>query len=134
MKFLNLPLWTEPGYLGCFQDPYVLHLPPKDYRDRALSEGPYDYHDVNTANLCVEECKERGFFYAGVEYSDECYCGNQTEDYSRHGNLSDSECNFLCSGDERDTCGGSDKISVYQGECLIKGKMNMVLRFNILLI
>ena len=113
--FLGHTVPTEPGYLGCFRDPYsYLSGEPEILRNRALSDGPHTYSNENTPDLCVNYCKDKGFYYAGVEHSDECFCGNQAENYSRHGILPDSECYFRCDGDDRETCGGADKIAIYQ--------------------
>ena len=103
---------SEPGYLGCFSDPNAfLQDRPRVFVNVA------DYNGILTIRLCIATCKEKGFFYAGVEFAYECFCGRQDEVYYRHGNLSDRECNDDCDGDDFETCGGSNKIAVYQGNC-----------------
>ena len=50
-----------------------------------------------------------GFQYAGLEYYGECYC-----DTSITANLAPaSDCNYTCNGDQKETCGGFSRLSVY---------------------
>eukprot|EP00057_Strongylocentrotus_purpuratus_P007230 XP_011661704.1 PREDICTED: uncharacterized protein LOC105437134 isoform X2 [Strongylocentrotus purpuratus] len=109
-------VWTgavsckEPGYLGCFSD--YDRLGPG--RDRVLSDGPREYDYILTIDLCIKACKEDGYFYAGVEDEDQCFCGGQDENLVKHGNASDGECKGVCAGDRLESCGYSDFIGIYQ--------------------
>ncbi|KAK2613322.1 hypothetical protein N8I77_000243 [Diaporthe amygdali] len=69
-----------------------------------------NHHAVNwdtscaTTEKCLAACEIEGYCLAGLEYGHECWCGN-----SVHGDVRpvpDSYCNFPCSGDYDDTCGG----------------------------
>ena len=50
-----------------------------------------------------------GYKYAGLQYSEECYCGNSG--YDRYG-VGDG-CNQTCSGNSDQICGGAFRNSVY---------------------
>lgn len=57
------------GFLGCYTDNVV---------NRTLSYGATTLGgpaNMTVAN-CVAECKRQNYQYAGVEYAQECYCGN----------------------------------------------------------
>lgn len=53
--------------------------------------------------MCAEYCEGEDFF--GLQYGLECWCGsaNDDEDVFRHGSAT---CEFPCSGDDEETCGG----------------------------
>lgn len=40
----------------------------------------------------------------------QCWCGAESVDYARHGY---SSCEFPCSGDDTEICGGYDAFSLY---------------------
>jgi hypothetical protein len=52
-------------YLGCY----------KDNRTRDLN-GAESNSQRMTIHTCIKECKTRGFEYAGVQYGNQCFCGN----------------------------------------------------------
>ena len=64
-----------------------------------------------TNELCISMCKEKGFKYAGTQFSTHCFCGNQYGSYGEANN-----CNMNCSGNIDQICGGSWANSVYQSE------------------
>eukprot|EP00057_Strongylocentrotus_purpuratus_P028975 XP_011683449.1 PREDICTED: kremen protein 1-like [Strongylocentrotus purpuratus] len=68
-----------------------------------------------TIQMCIDYCKcsNINYAYAGVEYSEECYCGVANANYSRHGRGDDVDCQFLCSGDMTSSCGGTGFIAVF---------------------
>jgi hypothetical protein len=49
-----------------------------------------------------------GYPYAGVQYGESCLCGNR---YGRYGAA--DNCNYRCTGDPHQTCGGFSANSVY---------------------
>ncbi len=90
-------------YLGCFKDqgdPYGL-------RGRDLAAFGFG-SDRMTPTLCMRECARRGYRYAGVQYSSQCFCGNSYGKYGRATN-----CNMKCTGDKNQTCGGSWANNIY---------------------
>ncbi|XP_020605209.1 uncharacterized protein LOC110044027 isoform X4 [Orbicella faveolata] len=87
---------SDEAYVGCY----------KDTRDHVMT------HEFTAPTMtpvkCVRRCQSKGFKYAGVEWANECYCGNH---YDRYGNS--SSCNLPCIGDSKKICGGPWALSVY---------------------
>nr|XP_054772329.1 uncharacterized protein LOC129280318 [Lytechinus pictus] len=119
---------VEPGYLGCYIDKNQFG----PGRNRLLSDGP-GYLGSLTIDLCIKICKNKGYFYAGVEYTGECFCGAGDEDISRDGKVRDHECDDICPVDNLESCGGSDRISIYQvdlGVCEDPGTPSNGFQYN----
>ena len=70
---------------------------------------------LSTTNLTVEEClfacKDGGYSFAGVEFGQECYCGVVLGNGTAP--VSSSLCNFPCTGNSSETCGGSGTLDLY---------------------
>lgn len=64
-----------------------------------------------TTDKCVSLCREKGFLYAGTQYSSWCFCGNA---YGKSGKA--DNCNMKCSGNSNENCGGSWANSIYSVE------------------
>ena len=58
---------------------------------------------------CKEFCYENNFKFAGLEFGNECYCGNDVPSVS----TSMRECHLKCPGDETQFCGGFWRLNVY---------------------
>lgn len=100
----NLTGWS---YLGCYNESTT---------GRALSglENP-----IPGANNSVEACSAAcaAWNYFGVEYGDECYCGNaiNTGSTLQVGTTpSATGCNVVCRGNGTEYCGGSLRLNLYQ--------------------
>jgi hypothetical protein len=65
---------------------------------------------VVTNELCTAACSAAGYPLAGTEYSGECYCGQV---YSNGGAEVQTGCNMVCNGNSTETCGGSNRLSVW---------------------
>ena len=52
------------------------------------------------------------YMYAGMQHADECYCG-ASGNATRHGKVGDEECNYSCSGNAEEMCGGFLRSSVW---------------------
>ncbi|KAH9172526.1 copper radical oxidase [Lactarius sanguifluus] len=78
---------------------------------RALTSGGYVDATGMTVESCVNFCSGQGFIYAGIEYAQECYCGNIIS----HGSASvaSSDCSFACTGDASETCGAGNRLNLY---------------------
>lgn len=88
-------------YIGCFVD---------DTHRRALrGVSLFDYKKM-TVFRCQDNCAERGYVYAGLEFGAECYCGHKIQAL----NASESECNMECKGEKGNLCGGVDRLSIYR--------------------
>lgn len=93
-------------YLGCFRDQgNATGTSGRDLSGFAVSEPQM------TTERCVSLCGEKGFRYAGTQYSSWCFCGNR---YGKSGKA--DNCNMKCSGNNRQICGGSWANSVYSTE------------------
>lgn len=66
----------------------------------------------NTIETCTAACYSAGYSLAGVEYSAECWCGNLIGAGGVPAPASD--CNMLCSGNNLESCGGPNRLNVYQ--------------------
>jgi hypothetical protein len=83
---------------GCFVD--------GNPRALAYSAGSTS---TNTPYKCASTCQSLGYKYAGVEYGSECYCSNTAPTSSAKA----TDCNMACSGDNTQTCGAGNRLSVY---------------------
>ncbi|CAB9522911.1 WSC domain-containing protein 2 [Seminavis robusta] len=85
-------------YIGCF----------KDSSPRAL-----EVHLGNgfTLDGCIEDCFNKGFKYAGLQFKSECRCGHSG--YDKYGGVRpESECSMDCTTGSG-ICGGPGRNSVY---------------------
>ena len=57
--------------LGCYKD---------SFSERLLNGASIKQKEDNTHESCLKICSESGFLYAGVQYSNECFCGNVKPD------------------------------------------------------
>lgn len=85
-------------YLGCFRDPNA----PFDL------DGYLERSRQNTPQRCIQTCADKGFRFAGVQYSESCLCGNLFGQFGTADN-----CTMACTGDSSQTCGGINANSVY---------------------
>ncbi|KAL4726164.1 hypothetical protein ACLX1H_006841 [Fusarium chlamydosporum] len=89
---------------GCFQDGAT-----------GSSNGALIYRSGQnqynmTVEKCVAECKGNGFRYAGLKYYGVCYCGSTVGGPQ----VDDSQCSFPCTGDNTETCGSDNDLSIWQ--------------------
>ncbi|XP_057316894.1 uncharacterized protein LOC130657922 isoform X2 [Hydractinia symbiolongicarpus] len=90
---------THHSYQGCYKD-------RKPIRDLPKRFNRFD----TTPEACISECKYQNYKFAGVQYGYLCFCGNA---FGRYGKVADSDCNSLCSGDSKRSCGAFWHNSVY---------------------
>ena len=71
-----------------------------------------------------------GYVYAGVQNTEECWCGNAKppQNYKQK----QSECMRLCPGDNSQKCGDRYMINVYRNKGKVSGLI--LLAFNFLLL
>ncbi|KZT03065.1 copper radical oxidase [Laetiporus sulphureus 93-53] len=93
--------WTSQG---CYTD---------NTASRTLTGASYTSTDNMTVESCINFCDSLSttYVYAGVEYAQECYCGNDIENGGTHSNA--SECNSACSGDANEICGAGNRLNLY---------------------
>jgi len=103
ISFPQLSVQPSYSYIGCYKD----KGDPLGLQGRDLNGYIYQSDDM-TIQMCSNICNQKGFKYAGVQYSKFCFCGNS---YGKYG-VADN-CNMACSGDQNQICGGSWANSVY---------------------
>merc|ERR1712142_419035 len=90
-----------------------------DDRDRLLEEYTL-FKKTLTPDLCIEHCLTKEFNYAGVQSSDECWCGNTAPPSSKI--VAQTECNEKCTGDSEQFCGGSWRMNVFDTKIFLQNK------------
>jgi hypothetical protein len=70
-----------------------------------------------TTSMCLNYCQGQGYQYAGIEFSQECYCANALSNGASF-SISSNSCSMKCSGDSSSICGGPDAISFYTNPSL----------------
>ncbi|KAI5236520.1 hypothetical protein E4T42_09446 [Aureobasidium subglaciale] len=94
----SLSLPTGFASYGCFVDG----------TPRALAYSAGSKSD-NTPYKCASTCQSLGYKYAGTEYGSECWCANTAPSTSTKA----TDCNMPCAGDNTQTCGAGNRLSVY---------------------
>lgn len=87
-------------YIGCYVDKSTRDLPSAFISRGAMNVGQ-----------CVAHCRTNGFRFAGLQFSNQCFCGNS---YGRYGRVPDQQCRMGCAGNRRQKCGSSWRNSVYR--------------------
>ncbi|KAF5006235.1 hypothetical protein FDECE_7395 [Fusarium decemcellulare] len=92
---------------SCVSEPSNGRLLPR----QMLNDG-----DTMTIDTCLEKCWM--YRFAGVEYGRECWCGNSINWEGNSGatpgkNVTMSDCNFRCPGDNLSFCGAGSRINMY---------------------
>lgn len=94
------PVNAHAAYLGCYIDKPERDL-PKAFKDS----------NAMTTAACIRHCAAKGYRYAGTQFARQCFCGNS---YGRYGRAAAKECNYKCSGNARQNCGGYWRNSIYK--------------------
>ncbi|TDL23466.1 copper radical oxidase [Rickenella mellea] len=91
-------------YQGCIAEPGAARVFP--YQNILTNN--------NSATNCLTLCSTYGYPAGGMEFGDECYCGDVADIQANGGqNASETDCSFACSGDPIHLCGGAERISLY---------------------
>ncbi|KAI0065291.1 WSC-domain-containing protein [Artomyces pyxidatus] len=64
-----------------------------------------------TIELCVNFCSSQSYILAGLESGCTCYCDNFYENILE--SVGNNECDVPCAGNYTESCGASDRVSVY---------------------
>lgn len=99
--YTNVTGWD---YLGCGFD--------SSTTGRTFNGSSFSSSSM-TVESCLSFCKGKGYHYAGLEYEDECYCGNSlpADQAPVPGIL--GNCIMPCAGNSSEYCGGSARLSMY---------------------
>eukprot|EP00047_Mylnosiga_fluctuans_P020933 m.98037 g.98037 ORF g.98037 m.98037 type:complete len:480 (+) comp8686_c0_seq2:22-1461(+) len=94
------PTKADSGFVGCYRD-------SRSSRDLP---GLFDAGAAYSLTDCAALCSN--YFFFGMQYGYECYCGN---DYGRYGKVSDSKCARPCMRECKlpNACGGPSLNSIY---------------------
>ena len=86
------------------------------YRDNPSERIFPDQHklDNNSPVECYLLCSDLGFLLYGVEFSNECFCGNDMPSDDRKIDM--SQCNMPCTGDGSLMCGGNFAINIGEAD------------------
>jgi hypothetical protein len=100
----NLPRsWT---YQGCYTD---------NVNNKRALIWQSILTNNNTATSCLNLCAEYGYMAAGMEYGDECYCGDESTRVAAGSTKApETDCQVSCSGDANYYCGGGSRLSYYR--------------------
>ncbi|KAI1394131.1 putative glyoxal oxidase [Hypoxylon trugodes] len=94
--------WT---YQGCYED---------NVNNKRTLFWALTFANTMTPDQCLSKCASFGYAAAGLEYGDECYCGDPIDvDTSGATKRPESECNVVCAGDASSICGGGARLSMY---------------------
>ena len=88
-----------------------LFIPRDNVQGRALTGASYTDTTDMTVENCISFCGDKDFIYAGLEYYQECYCGNNILNGGAETTASD--CSFPCTGDSAEVCGAGNRLSMY---------------------
>ncbi|KAI0315679.1 copper radical oxidase [Amylostereum chailletii] len=108
----NSSLPGQWQYQGCLAEPGAARV------------FPYQIINTNnnTADACLSQCAAFGYPAAGMEFGDECWCGD-VDDITNNGGAPapESDCSIACSGDPIHLCGGAERLQLY----LWNGSLNV---------
>ncbi|KAI5866960.1 putative glyoxal oxidase [Durotheca rogersii] len=94
--------WT---YQGCYED---------NVNEKRTLFWALSFPGTMTPEICLDKCASFGYAAGGLEYGNECYCGDPLDvDASGATQRPESECNVVCAGDPGSICGGGARLSVY---------------------
>ncbi|XP_061169415.1 uncharacterized protein LOC133178718 [Saccostrea echinata] len=96
----KMHIYSNTGYLGCFQD----------QKNRVLT-GKYTHSSRMTVHGCRYMCGREFYQYYGVEGARYCFCGNTLTTSVRK---PERECNQKCTGSKWQRCGGHWKMNIYK--------------------
>ncbi|KDR73046.1 hypothetical protein GALMADRAFT_142739 [Galerina marginata CBS 339.88] len=64
-----------------------------------------------TIESCISFCDSSSFFFAGLEFADECYCGNVVT--AGGTNATATDCNMACAGNATEPCGAGNRLDLF---------------------
>ncbi|KAL6831798.1 WSC domain-containing protein [Trichoderma camerunense] len=94
-------------FYGCFAEPSAGKL---------MDNQAYNNDTTMTPQVCFSHCAQ--YKYAGVEYGQECWCGDTLnlagwEDSTPGKTVTVDECNMLCPGNSTEYCGAGNRLQLY---------------------
>ncbi|KAF2251106.1 WSC-domain-containing protein [Trematosphaeria pertusa] len=103
-NYVDLTTTKQWSYIGCGTD---------NYFTRALTEN-HTASTSMTVETCVDYCASAGYTHAGLEFGQECWCGNElkADNAPKEGYL--GSCTMKCAGNTTQLCGAASAISLYR--------------------
>ena len=101
---------TSTSNLGCYVDSSDSSKPTLE------GTASYSFTDWNnmTQPVCLQECANRGFDWAGLKNGATCYCGSSSTFALGGGSwVSPNLCDKNCTGDSSQTCGTWNGMNVF---------------------
>ncbi|KAJ7758795.1 copper radical oxidase [Mycena maculata] len=72
------------------------------------------YPTNNSATTCLGQCAAFGYTVGGMEYGEECYCGDLSDVQAANVSFApETDCNLPCPGNPLYLCGSGNRISYY---------------------
>jgi hypothetical protein len=94
--------WT---YQGCVED---------NLNDKRTFYWQLFFPGTMTPNMCLNRCAQFGYMAAGLEYGEECYCGDPANIATAGATFRpESECGITCAGNATAICGGLSRLTTY---------------------
>ena len=97
-----------------------------NYLENRVLTGHYFASQKMTIEMCISGCQEKGFPFSGLQERKKCFCGEAPAEGFQWAWL--DECDDDCAGDSKQTCGGSNAMSLYTRQGVNKAE-NMII-FN----
>ncbi|KDR68895.1 hypothetical protein GALMADRAFT_77936, partial [Galerina marginata CBS 339.88] len=95
----------EWAFEGCFTD--VVGSNPRTLLERFTISGGV------TIESCTTQCAAAGFNISGLEFGQECWCGNVFALPVTNIAAPLSDCSRACEADTTELCGAANRLSVY---------------------
>ncbi|KAL2393243.1 hypothetical protein ABEF93_001754 [Exophiala dermatitidis] len=104
-----VPAATSIAYMNCYSE--------TPSSPRALS-AVFKSSGSMSIDLCAQTAQSLNLQYFGLEYSSQCLAGSTLDPRSTV--IASSKCNMACAGNNKQTCGGSSAISLYNNTQYVK--------------
>ncbi|CAP60434.1 uncharacterized protein PODANS_1_7300 [Podospora anserina S mat+] len=92
-------------YQGCVED---------NVNNKRTLSWQLFFPGVMTPNMCLNRCREFGYAAAGLEYGEECYCGDPPNIAAAGATFRpETECAITCAGNASAICGGLGRLTTY---------------------
>jgi hypothetical protein len=108
LQLYRNPTKAQPTAVG----QYAMQGCMQEVSGRALTGKMVSESDM-TIEKCTGICGAGGFVYAGLEYGQECFCGNTLDNGASISSVS-GECKMPCAGNSAQICGGPNAINLYK--------------------
>ena len=89
---------------GCHQD---------SFEGRLLTGSIAKNQENNSKNNCIERCTKEGYSFAGVQFGNECFCGEKVISDLKKKRIEEERCNKPCPGEPTEYCGGYLTMNIY---------------------